>query len=674
MQHRMIKHIAIVFCICCAIHCLAQEVPVKTQEQLEALADATEDEDLQDDSFLQELEYFRKHPLNLNVAGASEVQSLRLLTDLQINNLLQYRNLLGKFIDIYELQAVPTLDIVTISKLLPYVTIGPAITMQEDFLSRFTGGDDAVLFRFSRILEKSKGYNTDLENHYLGDRNHLFFRYRYQYKDLLQYGLVADKDAGEQFFKGAQAQGFDFYSVHFFARKFGTIKSLALGDFAVNLGQGLIQWQSLGFGKGADVVNSKRQSPVLVPHRSALEFNFNRGAGVTMQWGNVEATAFVSYTNVSANVVDSNGFSSFLTSGYFRTPGEISDKNAINDFSYGGNVSLRKPNFTIGVNAVSHNFSKQLQKRNAPYNYFVFSGDRLWNFSVDYSFTHKNFHVFGEAATDNNFHKAFVSGAMISVDPKVDVAILYRGIQKDYQSLFGNAFTENTLPVNETGGYAGIVLRPMSGWQLNAYADVFSFPWLRYRVDAPSKGAAYFLQLNYQPDKQTDMYVLYRTKNKPLNEVAVATNYPDDQLRQNLRVNFATKLSPVFTLKTRAEAVWFNKRNEDAEDGFLYFIEGAYKYKRLQSNLRLQYFETNGYNSRIYAYESDVLYSFSVPGFFDKGYRYYVNVNYDLSKHVTVWCRWAQTLYTEKDTVGSGLDEIGGNRKTEVKVQMIADF
>jgi hypothetical protein len=90
--------------------------------------------------------------------------------------------------------------------------------------------------------------------------------------------------------------------------------------------------------------------------------------------------------------------------------------------------------------------------------------------------------------------------------------------------------------------------------------------------------------------------------------------------------------------------------------------------------LRLQYFETNGYNSRIYAYESDVLYSFSVPGFFDKGYRYYVNVNYDLSKHVTVWCRWAQTLYTEKDTVGSGLDEIGGNRKTEVKVQMIADF
>ena len=85
--------------------------------------------------------------------------------------------------------------------------------------------------------------------------------------------------------------------------------------------------------------------------------------------------------------------------------------------------------------------------------------------------------------------------------------------------------------------------------------------------------------------------------------------------------------------------------------------------------LRLQYFETDSYDSRIYAYENDVLYSYSIPAFSDKGFRYYLTLNYDIDKRLSVWLRWAQTIYQGKNTVGSGLDEIGGNKKTELKVQ-----
>ena len=85
--------------------------------------------------------------------------------------------------------------------------------------------------------------------------------------------------------------------------------------------------------------------------------------------------------------------------------------------------------------------------------------------------------------------------------------------------------------------------------------------------------------------------------------------------------------------------------------------------------MRLQYFETGGYNSRLYAYENDVLYSFSIPVFYDKGYRYYLNINYDVNKRVSLWIKWAQTLYKDKNLVGSGLDEIKGNTKSEIKLQ-----
>ena len=90
--------------------------------------------------------------------------------------------------------------------------------------------------------------------------------------------------------------------------------------------------------------------------------------------------------------------------------------------------------------------------------------------------------------------------------------------------------------------------------------------------------------------------------------------------------------------------------------------------------MRLSYFETGGYNSRLYAYESDVLYYFSIPVLYDKGYRYYFNINYDFSRKLSVWAKWAQTIYKDKTVIGSGLDEITGNRKSEARIELLYKF
>jgi hypothetical protein len=653
-----------------------QDIPPVTQQQLENVAE-TNDEDPKDDNLLQQLDYFRKHPININAGTAEELQALKFITDLQIGNFISYRNLFGKFISIYELQAIPTWDLVTIKKILPYIIVDDATSIKESFLSRFKNGDQVLLFRISRVLQKSKGYDTSLNNYYLGDRNHLMFRYRYQYKDLLYFGVTADKDAGEQFFKGAQSKGFDFYSFHFFARRLGIIKSLALGDYAVNLGQGLIQWQSLAFGKNAEVMSIKRQAPVLVPYRSAGEFYFNRGAGITLQKKNIEATVFGSFKKISGNIVNDTAerFTSLQTSGYYRTPSEIADKNKIALGSCGGNISYRTSSFKIGLNTVIHHFNLPFPKAYEPYNLYAVSGKKVFNSSIDYSYTFKNVHLFGEAATDKNMHKAFVSGALMSVDPKIDLSVLYRNIQKQYQSLFGNAFTENTMPVNEKGLYAGMAIRPAQGWQLNAYADFFQFPWLKYLVNAPTRGYDYLAQLNYQPNKEFGMYVRYKNKNKPIDSSGNGViYYPQDQVKQNLRVHLSQQLSSNVSIDSRLELMWFNHRQKNNEQGFLSYVEGAYAWRKLAANLRLQYFETNSYNSRIYVYESDVLYSFSIPAFYDKGFRYYINLHYYASKKLQWWLRFAKTIYADKTIIGSGLDEIHSNAHSDIRVQLQYSF
>jgi hypothetical protein len=104
-----------------------------------------------------------------------------------------------------------------------------------------------------------------------------------------------------------------------------------------------------------------------------------------------------------------------------------------------------------------------------------------------------------------------------SVHTKADVSLLYRHMDAGYQSFFGRAFTENTMPANEQGLYMGISLRPHSACKLNAYADFYRFPWLKYRVEAPSGGRDYSLQLTYTPHKRLELYTRYSSEQKSLN-------------------------------------------------------------------------------------------------------------------------------------------------------------
>jgi hypothetical protein len=672
------------FCFIFFIHPFTgwgQDIPPAMEQQLENLADADQAE-TEDDSYLQQLEQFRKNPVNINIADATELKELRLLTDLQIENLISYRRLLGQLINIYELQAVPAWDVITIRKLLPFIIVASSSSVKEEFGHRFRDGEHSLLLRISQVPERSVGFDKSAPGtKYPGPPQRILFRYCYTYKNLLQFGVMGDKDAGEQFLKGAQNKGFDFYSFHFFARKIRSIQVLAIGDFTVNLGQGLIQWQSLGFKKSMDVIGIKRQSPVLRPYNSAGEFNFHRGIGITIKKRNIELSAFASVRQLNAHVtidtINQEDFiSSFLTSGYNRTATEIADRNSLQQTAFGGNIKYGPNRWHAGLNGIYYKFSLPIRKRDEPYNLYAISGNTWYNLSVDYSYTFKNIHFFGEAAADKNFNKAFINGLLISVDPQVDLSLLHRSINQRYQANNGNAFTENTTPSNENGFYAGITIRPAAAWRVDAYGDIYQFPWLKYLVDAPGYGKDFLAQLTYTPDKQTEIYTRYRNKTKQGNQPGeqagtTVTNFPVQLPKQNWRIQISYRTSTAVTLRNRAEIVWYNKKDGNSEKGFLTFFDFVYRplLKPYSGILRLQYFETGGYNSRLYAYENDVLYSYSIPVFFDKGYRYYLTLNYDLAKKLSFWLRWAQTIYVDKNIIGSGLDEINGNRKSEIKLQ-----
>ena len=666
-----------------------QTAPVNEQ-QLESQAER-EEGITEDDSQWQQLEYLQKHPLNLNEATGDDLKSLRLLTDLQISNFLLYRKMLGPLLHVNELQAIPAWDLTAIRQLLPFITVNDLRGMVTRLGERFRQGEQTLLLRFSQTVNTSSDYKKTTDN-FLGSPNAVLLRYKYNYKNLLQYGITGDKDAGEPFLKGAQQQGFDFYSFHFFARKLGIIQSLAIGDFTVGFGQGLIQWQGMAFKKSAGVLAVKRQGPTLQPYNSAGEYNFHRGVGLTLQKKNVQCTVFGSLRKLNANlVVDSLGMgneyiSSIITTGYHRSLAELNDRYNVSCITTGGALKLANSQSHIGVNAVQYNLSKPLRSSGEPYDRYAMDGRNWSNYSIDYSYTFRNMHLFGEVAVDKLWNRAMIHGLLASLDPKVDLSLVFRNISSNYQSLFSNAFTENSLPVNENGWYAGLSVRPVAGWKFDAYTDVFRFPWLKYQVHAPSGGHEYLVQVSYTPNKYVEIYSRFRHETKERNSsdscCILPTLVPVSRLNWRTQINY--RINKRIELRSRVETVWYGVNGSpQKETGFLFFADVHIKpaFRPFFFNARLQYVETEGYNSRIYAFENTVLYNFSIPALFNKALRYIINVNYRLMPRPAKQQRkkfnclfslsCAQAVYPAKTFPDATKDANEATGKLDIKLQII---
>jgi hypothetical protein len=226
------------------------------------------------------------------------------------------------------------------------------------------------------------------------------------------------------------------------------------------------------------------------------------------------------------------------------------------------------------------------------------------------------------------------------------------------------------------------------GLQVNGYADLFRFPWLKYRVDAPGAGRDYLLQVTWTPDRETEMYIRYKEETESINrpDTNPVTAIVAPVSKQDLRLQYSMALNRQWTLRQRVELDWYDKNGPEAQQGFMAYTDGIYQPVSgpWRGAVRLQYFETTGYDARMYAMESDVPYHISVPGLYDKGIRYYINAGWNARRlprrrlrsrpQTQLGLRWAQTIYRDKTVIGTGPDAIAGNRKTEVTVQLMLEW
>ncbi|MBS1570410.1 MAG: helix-hairpin-helix domain-containing protein [Bacteroidetes bacterium] len=661
-------------------------------------------------------------PVDLNNTNAEELGSLHLLSDLQINAILDHIRVYGKYISIYELQTVDGMDLSTLELIRPFVTVGGEGSSRTSLKEMLANGKSEVLLRTQVTIQQRKGfigggdpfhqpyYNADggplpdvddphvldslraTSKVYLGSPWKMYARYRFKYRRNLDFGFTAEKDEGEEFFKGTQKDGFDFYSAHLFLRNIGPLKALALGDYQAQFGQGLVFSSGLSFArKSAYTMNITRNSPGLSPYASVNENQFLRGAGATMDIGkHFEGTAFISKKKYDANIQagDTSGtgfdndlstFSSFLEDGYHRTMNEVANKNTLDEFIYGGHLKYRRNGAEIGATAAQVSFGNSLQKtRTYPYNQFEFQGKTNTTYGLNWNVPYHNIIWFGEGARSSNGGMAGITGLLAALDKRFSVALLYRDLQRDFNGLYSNAFAESTNPWNERGLYTGIEVRPNRQWVFNAYFDQFTFPWLRYQTNAPSDGYEALGQLTWTPSRSVQLYVKARTQVKAMNteEAAVGVLPLVDTRQNNFRFNASYKVSSGVTLRTRVESVDYQRGETPVEHGFLIYQDVVHRPKRgaVEFTGRIMLFATDSYDARLYAFESDIPGVFSLPPIYGRGMKWYGMLRWTVVRHLDIWARYGITMYTDRDVISSGLQQIAGPNQSDLKMELRYTF
>ncbi len=567
--------------------------------------------------------------INLNTATREQLEEFSFLSSKQIENLLEYRFDYKEFLSIYELTLIDGWDSKTVEMFYPFVEAKPADDDKFSFKKSFKNANYQLINRVDYTLQEKKGFR---ENKYLGKPWAGYLKYKMTDKNISM-GITMEKDAGEPFdFKNNQ--GFDFYSAHFMINDLWKFKTIIIGDYKLNFGQGLVFNSSAFYGSAGNIEQFIQRTDKINKYTSNTETNFFRGIASTLEFNNLNISLFASY-----NYLDS-------ANGYHRTENEIKKKFSGYKFSTGGNINYRFKFGKIGLSA-------------------VYDSTNL-NFGIDYRFYYKNYGWAGECAIDKKGNIATLHNFYLNTEYNISTNLMIRYYGKNYSSSFANAYS-----MKENSGETGFLWA--FNWNINEKfkwynsADICFFLEEKYLISKPSVGYKINTLFSYNVAENHLLNIKYSFDSKEKDDVD-----SKEHIRPTLPY-FKHSVSIIYNgnfingavFKSGVMYNYYKYANEKGSSGYLLYQDLGWKWEKINFILRLAFFNASEYENRFYSYENDVLYAFSSNQYNGKGIRFFFNFNYKIFKNLQLCFKVSNTFFVDRNVIGSGNEEILGSNKTD---------
>lgn len=673
-------------CISCVIFCFLQLCVVENlyaqdYSWVEFVEKISTDEDFENENLeilLEVLSELHEHPFNLNTATKEDLEQLIFLNENDVEAILAYIYRYGPMQSLGELKLVTSLDYKVIRFLPLFVYVAP-VTMnnKEDFRLKnlWKNGNNRLITQFNIPLYQRNGYRKYpdeilLKNPnkvYLGNALYHSLRYQYQYKQRVYWGFTAEKDAGEPF--GHYGNwSYDAFSFHLLLKDCGKLKTLVLGDYRLNFGEGLVVNTNFALGKLA-VLNKQGSASPVNKFSSVTETDFFRGVAATFRWRDFDLSAFYSYLPQDATLNDDETLSSLKTDGLHRTLLELSKKHNVKGQTAGANVTWNTRWITWGVTGVYQHFNRAFSPGTTLYRRYYPKGNRFVNLSTNYRLRYRHLLFSGETAYSHVYHGWATLNKMIyRWNNDYQITVLQRLYTYQYVALHAKAFSEGGTVKNESGWYVGGEMNPRNELKLGAYVDYFYFPWPKLGITHSSHGVDATGYADWAPHKQWNVSCRYQFKRKERYEEP----YTYHKLKGQIIYLPWEKGNFVFTGRYTRVVDRYGRR----ADGYLCgsTLNCKMNKERMRLSLSGAYFDSKDHKAPMSFYEPGLLYAFSFLSFYGQGMRLALNFRWDIHKNWTVIGKYGRTHYFDRPHIGLGTQRIEGNRQNDLYFQLRCKF
>lgn len=562
-------------------------------------------------------------PINLNNTSDEELSQLYFLSPQQIDDILLYAHK-HPFESLYELRMIPSLADYEIRDLLPFVRVG-ASAPEQNLYARdvFAHASHEITARVdARNIEGFEG----------SDPVYTQGRYRFDYQRKIIFGAQLRRPVGgkaEDLLWGAYLQLRDI-APH--------LHTVVGGNFQANFGQGLVMAPVFHSGKSMYVTSIGQQREAL-RYYGSVDGEGLHGAGTTLRWEWGKQTR-----------LDVSALYSF---------------NHYNDTVWrhvvGTNLTLRHKRLELQLSGIETIYSDSVHPyRNAKYNRHYFRGRNQAVLGASFRYNYGWFDVFGEVATSqNNEHSPITNnqspitkshwgfgtiiGSGFYPTNGVSLIALYRYYSPWFDNQLGYAFSETSRINDENGGYVGFDITRLKNWKFTGYGDVFYFSGYKYGLgnDTSTVGYDAMLEAQYHHSPVTNhqWWLSFRARARKKGATSTySARFIFDWQRDG------------WSLRTTADANYVETYGVSLAQDIAYDFQSPMSNIQypISLKLRLQAFDAREWANRIYLYEHDVLYAYSIPATYGLGGRFYLCLRWQIIPQLALYFRASETVYAAK--------------------------
>lgn len=652
----------------------------------DGLSESTADEQL-----MLDLYELYCHPLNLNDLKIEQLQELPFLDEAQVLIIYDYALRHSPMLSTGELMSITELSWRERRLLQMFTVAGPLPKEKATLRNLLSQSDNELTLRTDIPLYTKMGFATysaeELEASpnkiYRGSQPYLSLRYTTSMADRIEAGLLMEKDGGEE--------GVDYWAAYAVMHRLGCVETLAVGHFRAAFGLGLVMNTSSNYGKTMMLSSIARTDRGFRRHSSMSETGYLQGAGITLRVSptlRLSAYASVKDTDGTLNS-DSTGITSLKTDGYHRTLLEQSKKGIVTKTDVGGNVQWRNEHLKLSVTLAYTHFSLPLMPKHdtesSLYRLYNAQGSDFLNVGLCYGYTGRRWNFVGETAMAKGGALATLNMLQAELGTH-KLTLIVRSYAKDYVSINGNTFSENSSPQNESGIYIGWQYRLSAQWTAEAYVDGMYFPWMKYQVSGSSYGVDAMGQLTHS-GRHSTLSLRYRIKSKQRD---ISYENADEETTtelmlntvQSLRLQHSWQANKHLTLKSTLMGA--SAYRPDKGNSLGWAIGEQVRWQRTYGRGRgvrkwslmggVTYFHTDDYSARVYAYEPGLRYTFGMRSFYYHGVRLVAMATVPIMPRLHLTAKIGSTQYFHRETIGTGLDQILQSHREDLQLQAVWQF